>query len=150
MPRRSRRVAGSRSSHPRSVSSATRRCTVGIGRPSASEISFCESSALAEANSSEHVEPASERSDRIFIDRNLLSHIGSRYGTVRNEPTSIPGPAETVDATRPVRVIDNDWIELPDGVRLAIRLWLPEDAEARPVSAILDSVPYRKSDGTAI
>jgi putative CocE/NonD family hydrolase len=49
-----------------------------------------------------------------------------------------------------VRVIDNDWIELPDGVRLAIRLWLPEDAETRPVSAILDSVPYRKSDGTAI
>jgi uncharacterized protein len=49
-----------------------------------------------------------------------------------------------------VRVIDNDWIELPDRVRLAIRLWLPEDAESRPVSAILDSVPYRKSDGTAI
>jgi putative CocE/NonD family hydrolase len=51
---------------------------------------------------------------------------------------------------RPVKVIDNDWIELPDGVRLAIRLWVPEDAEARPASAILDAVPYRKSDGTAI
>ena len=51
---------------------------------------------------------------------------------------------------RAVRVVDNDWIELPDGVRLAIRVWLPEDAESRPVSAILDSVPYRKSDGTAI
>jgi putative CocE/NonD family hydrolase len=47
-------------------------------------------------------------------------------------------------------VVDNDWIELPDGERLAIRIWLPEDAEAHPVSAILDSVPYRKSDGTAI
>ncbi len=55
-----------------------------------------------------------------------------------------------MSALRTVRVIDNDWIELPDGVRLAIRLWLPEDAETRPVSAILDSVPYRKSDGTAI
>src|SRR5690242_10408485 len=53
-------------------------------------------------------------------------------------------------ALRAVRVIDNDWVELPDGVRLAIRLWLPDDAETRPVSAILDSVPYRKSDGTAI
>jgi putative CocE/NonD family hydrolase len=53
-------------------------------------------------------------------------------------------------AVRAVRVIDNEWIELPDGVRLAIRLWLPQDAETRPVSAILDSVPYRKSDGTAI
>ena len=49
-----------------------------------------------------------------------------------------------------MRVIDNDWIDLPDGVRLAIRIWRPEDADSRPVSAILDSVPYRKSDGTAI
>jgi uncharacterized protein len=58
--------------------------------------------------------------------------------------------SETVAAVRAVRVIDNDWIELPDGVRLAIRIWLPADAEAHPVSTILDSVPYRKSDGTAI
>jgi putative CocE/NonD family hydrolase len=57
---------------------------------------------------------------------------------------------QVVAATRRVRVIDNDWIDLPDGVRLAIRLWLPEDADSRPVSAVLDSVPYRKSDGTAI
>jgi putative CocE/NonD family hydrolase len=57
---------------------------------------------------------------------------------------------QPVDSLRTVRVIDNEWIELPDGVRLAIRLWLPDDAEMRPVSAILDSVPYRKSDGTAI
>ncbi len=54
------------------------------------------------------------------------------------------------ESARPVRVIENDWIELPDGIRLAIRVWLPEDAPARPVSAILDSVPYRKGDGTAI
>ena len=60
-------------------------------------------------------------------------------------------PPEPSGGVHAVRVIDNDWIELPDGVRLAIRLWLPEDADGeRPVSAILDSVPYRKSDGTAI
>ncbi len=53
-------------------------------------------------------------------------------------------------AERGVRVIDNDWVPLRDGVGLAIRLWLPEDAEDRPVSTILDSVPYRKSDGTAV
>ncbi len=49
-------------------------------------------------------------------------------------------------------MIENDWVQLDDGVRLAIRLWLPEDEdpEARAVSAILDSVPYRKGDGTAI
>jgi uncharacterized protein len=49
-----------------------------------------------------------------------------------------------------VQVIENEWIDLPDGVRLAARIWLPDDAAARPVSAILDWVPYRKSDGTAI
>jgi putative CocE/NonD family hydrolase len=49
-----------------------------------------------------------------------------------------------------VQVIDNEWIELPDGVRLGIRLWLPEEAGSHAVSAILDAVPYRKSDGTAI
>jgi putative CocE/NonD family hydrolase len=49
-----------------------------------------------------------------------------------------------------VRVVDNEWIALGDGVRLAVRLWLPDAADARAVSAILDAVPYRKSDGTAI
>src|ERR1700753_1518252 len=50
---------------------------------------------------------------------------------------------------RSVRVIDNEWIELPDGVRLAARIWLAEGAERSPVSPVLDWVPYRKSDGTA-
>ncbi len=65
-------------------------------------------------------------------------------------PRQTPSP-EPLAGVPAVRLIDNDWIELPDGVRLAIRLWLPEDAdEQRPASVILDSVPYRKSDGTAI
>lgn len=49
-----------------------------------------------------------------------------------------------------MRVIGTSWITLRDGIRLAARVWLPEDAVQRPVSAILDSVPYRRSDGTAI
>jgi uncharacterized protein len=64
-----------------------------------------------------------------------------------------PRQSQTRDPTartRGVRVIDNDWIDLSDGVRLAIRLWIPDDADTRPASAILDAVPYRKSDGTAI
>ncbi|MCH5375647.1 MAG: CocE/NonD family hydrolase, partial [Planctomycetes bacterium] len=35
-----------------------------------------------------------------------------------------------------------------DGARLAGRLWLPEDAEAEPVPAILEYIPYRKRDFT--
>ncbi len=48
-----------------------------------------------------------------------------------------------------VRTIDPVWIPLGDGTRLAARLWLPEDAEARPVPAILEYLPYRRRDGTA-
>ncbi len=39
---------------------------------------------------------------------------------------------------------------MSDGVRLAARLWLPEDAEAAPVPAILEYIPYRKRDATAV
>ncbi|HET6319519.1 MAG TPA: CocE/NonD family hydrolase, partial [Chloroflexota bacterium] len=48
-----------------------------------------------------------------------------------------------------IRDVPNTWIELSDGVRLAARLWLPQDAESRPVPAILEYLPYRKNDGTA-
>ncbi|MCW6510475.1 CocE/NonD family hydrolase [Lichenifustis flavocetrariae] len=47
-----------------------------------------------------------------------------------------------------VQVIENLWIPLADGVRLAARLWLPETAEATPVPAVLEYIPYRKRDGT--
>ena len=35
-----------------------------------------------------------------------------------------------------------------DGARLAARLWLPEDAEADPVPAVLEYIPYRRRDFT--
>jgi putative CocE/NonD family hydrolase len=47
---------------------------------------------------------------------------------------------------RPVREIENVFIPLADGTRLAARMWLPEDAEAHPVPAILEYIPYRKRD----
>ncbi|WP_322529040.1 CocE/NonD family hydrolase [Salinicola sp. LHM] len=49
-----------------------------------------------------------------------------------------------------VREIENQWIVLTDGTRLAARIWLPENAEATPVPAILEYLPYRKRDGTAV
>ena len=49
---------------------------------------------------------------------------------------------------RKVRDIENVWIPMADGTRLAARLWLPEDAEADPVPAILEYIPYRKRDYT--
>ena len=49
---------------------------------------------------------------------------------------------------RKVREIENCWIPMSDGTRLAARIWLPEDAEADPVPVILEYLPYRKRDGT--
>lgn len=48
-----------------------------------------------------------------------------------------------------IKVIENEWIGLPDGRRLAARIWLPKDASKHPVPAILEYLPYRKRDGTA-
>ncbi len=49
---------------------------------------------------------------------------------------------------RPVREIEIAWIPLSDGTKLAARLFLPEDAEARPIPAILEYIPYRRRDST--
>ncbi|GJL69595.1 MAG: peptidase S15 [Nitrospirales bacterium] len=38
---------------------------------------------------------------------------------------------------------------MSDGIRLAARIWLPEQGEANPVPGILEYIPYRKRDGTA-
>ena len=51
---------------------------------------------------------------------------------------------------RPVREIMTAWIPMPDGVRLAARIWLPEDADRHPVPAILEYLPYRRRDGTSV
>ena len=51
---------------------------------------------------------------------------------------------------RKIREIENAWITLTDGCHLAARIWLPEDAEQNPVPAILEYIPYRKRDGTAV
>lgn len=51
---------------------------------------------------------------------------------------------------RKVRKIDNTWIRMSDGTRLATSIWLPEDAETSPVPAILEYLPYRKDDSRAV
>ncbi len=46
------------------------------------------------------------------------------------------------------RVVENTFITMPDGVRLAARLWIPVGAEGEPVPAIIEYIPYRKRDLT--
>lgn len=51
---------------------------------------------------------------------------------------------------RKVKEIKNIWIPMSDGTRLSASIWLPEDAEQHPVPAILEYIPYRKDDFTAL
>ncbi|MEW1981892.1 CocE/NonD family hydrolase [Citricoccus sp. NPDC079358] len=46
------------------------------------------------------------------------------------------------------RVIENVFIPMRDGARLAARIWMPVDAEQNPVPAILEYIPYRKRDSS--
>ncbi len=51
---------------------------------------------------------------------------------------------------RKTREIPNTFIPLPDGTKLAARIWLPVDADKNPVPVILEYLPYRKRDGTHV
>src|SRR5277367_1818242 len=51
---------------------------------------------------------------------------------------------------RPIHVIENLRIPMPDGSTLAAKVWLPRDVEQRPVPAIIDYIPYRQRDGSVI
>ncbi|KPP98892.1 CocE/NonD family hydrolase [Marinobacter sp. HL-58] len=69
--------------------------------------------------------------------------------TTPEEP--VADTLHTIDPEQlPVRVrcIENIWIPMADGASLAARLWLPEDAEQRPVPALIEYIPYRKRDLT--
>lgn len=50
---------------------------------------------------------------------------------------------------RAYTTIENQWIMLADGTRLAARIWMPDNAEADPVPAVFEFLPYRKRDGTS-
>jgi uncharacterized protein len=51
-------------------------------------------------------------------------------------------PASPRPGVFKVREIENTWIPMPDGVKLAARIWLPDSAQQPPVPAILNYCPY--------
>ena len=61
------------------------------------------------------------------------------------EPTPA-APRWALPAKRPVKIIENEWIPMKDGVRLAARFWIPEGAEAHPVPVVFEYLPYRLWD----
>ena len=52
------------------------------------------------------------------------------------------------DLPHPVAETPDMGIVMSDGCRLSARVWMPVDAAAHPVPAILEYIPYRKRDGT--
>jgi len=56
----------------------------------------------------------------------------------------------TIRTDFPCRITEQEDMAIPmhDGCRLSARVWMPEDAAARPVPAVLEYIPYRKRDGT--
>jgi uncharacterized protein len=56
---------------------------------------------------------------------------------------AVPYPRATVDIRRDVR------IRARDGIELSVNLFLPDDAAANPVPAVLNTDPYRKDDWSA-
>jgi putative CocE/NonD family hydrolase len=56
--------------------------------------------------------------------------------------TALGGAAPAAPAR--VRQVETVWIPMPDGVRLAARLWLPD--AAAPAPAIVEFLPYRRRD----
>jgi uncharacterized protein len=51
---------------------------------------------------------------------------------------------------RKTKEVENFWIPMSDGVKLAARMFIPVDAEKNPVPAVLEYLPYRKRDGTHV
>ncbi|MEC8223440.1 MAG: CocE/NonD family hydrolase, partial [SAR324 cluster bacterium] len=49
-----------------------------------------------------------------------------------------------------IEEIKQVWIPMTDGCRLSARIWRPKDSHQNPVPAILEYIPYRKNDGTAL
>lgn len=49
-----------------------------------------------------------------------------------------------------VAVDEHVWITVSDGTRLAAKIWRPVDSDRTPVPGLLEYIPYRKRDLTAI
>ncbi|GHC82461.1 peptidase S15 [Nocardiopsis terrae] len=49
-----------------------------------------------------------------------------------------------------IRSEEHFWVPMSDGVRLAGRLWRPRSADRLPVPAVLEYIPYRRRDLTAV
>jgi putative CocE/NonD family hydrolase len=63
-----------------------------------------------------------------------------------SSPRSGSASAWRLPAKQPFKVIENEWIPMQDGVRLAARIWMPAQAESHAVPVVWEYLPYRLWD----
>jgi predicted acyl esterase len=76
----------------------------------------------------------------------LLSGAASVSLAALGGAASAMAGAWTLPPKRPFKIIENEWIPMADGVRLAARLWIPQGAERHPVPVVFEYLPYRLWD----
>lgn len=54
--------------------------------------------------------------------------------------------SQPINKHNAIHEIEHLWIEMPDGVRLSARIWMPVLVDGATVPAILEYIPYRKRD----
>ncbi|ANT54496.1 CocE/NonD family hydrolase [Mesorhizobium amorphae] len=79
----------------------------------------------------------------------LLTSVSAKaFAATPDEPET--SQAVVRRGPRKVREIENIWIPMSDGTKIAARLWLPDDAESNPVPVLMEYIPYRKRDNTRL
>ncbi len=81
-----------------------------------------------------------------MLRRDVVKSGGAALITIPTRPLAAPAGAWTLPAKGAVKVIENTFIPMPDGVQLAIQLWLPDAADRLPCPVVLEYIPYRKRD----
>ena len=89
---------------------------------------------------------SSDFTRRDLLNYSALSILASATPAWGAQP--VQGSAQQVPQ-RAFTIIEKQWIPLKDGTRLAARIWMPDGANAAPVPAVLEFLPYRKRNGTS-
>ena len=79
----------------------------------------------------------------------LLAGVSPGAFTAPEDPTAAARAAGHLGPHR-ISQIETAWVQMSDGVKIALRILLPEDADTHPVPAIMEYIPYRRRDGTRV
>jgi uncharacterized protein len=91
---------------------------------------------------SDERDPSDSLSRRELLARINATLFALSAGPVTSAFAEDRGGTSTAGADAGVQEIENTWIPMPDGVKLAARIWLPRGAKKHPVPAIFNYCPY--------